>query len=399
MHFGPIENIDLCKILSSKNVVILVPRIVVTELDGHKDKHRSQHVKNRARSFLKNIDKIDDFGTPYPVRNNVGILCFFDPVSESVWDEYDISSNDDLILASLLTFEKQNPEADVIFLSDDTGARTKARMLGISIFAPGDSLKRKTEADPRDTKIKKLNREINEFRSACPEIQLTFKNGQHRFEISRSRTILNMPEEIKNDLLLVGDEPDNRILKCVIYETDIERYQTRLKKYYNKLQTYLDDCDTLFEVELNIQNIGASPGEEIDLIIVFPFSETELEISKNETVLQPRKPKKPEPPGQIPSPSAVYGIDKWIVPQWIVPQSRFESLKNDIGSTDIYELNGMMNYRFKRKKLNHSYSHSLSLFLKFKDSTMIKSFPADFSIRLANAKPSTGKLNFKIEYH
>ena len=57
LHYRAVEEIDLCAQFRTDTLTVVIPRIVLRELDKHKTTHPSSKVRERARRILKKIEQ------------------------------------------------------------------------------------------------------------------------------------------------------------------------------------------------------------------------------------------------------------------------------------------------------------------------------------------------------
>ena len=71
MHYRPIEEIDWEAVLGGSPVRIVLPRVVMNELDKHKDSHPQSKMKERVRRTLRHIEEWEVHAGPANIRPGV----------------------------------------------------------------------------------------------------------------------------------------------------------------------------------------------------------------------------------------------------------------------------------------------------------------------------------------
>jgi predicted ribonuclease YlaK len=56
LHFPPIDQLKLHELLGVDQITLIFPLVIIQELEKHKDSHKNQRVKDRAREALKGIN-------------------------------------------------------------------------------------------------------------------------------------------------------------------------------------------------------------------------------------------------------------------------------------------------------------------------------------------------------
>src|SRR5438105_35064 len=70
LHYQPFEQIDWRKLLKSRCITLCVPAVVVSELDKHKDEHRTRRIRKRAGAVSAKLFEYFDADKP-EVRSGV----------------------------------------------------------------------------------------------------------------------------------------------------------------------------------------------------------------------------------------------------------------------------------------------------------------------------------------
>ncbi|OGG61075.1 ATPase [Candidatus Kaiserbacteria bacterium RIFCSPHIGHO2_02_FULL_49_34] len=133
-------------LLSFKENKVIIPMIVLAELDALKDR-TDREVSHEARLAIKNIDKIlgsaetEDIiaGVPIPrINGTEGLLAIY-PDKPLVPGEVEYlatathvnQENDNIIINATLRLQKENPEVEVVLVTKDINMRLRAKAAGV----------------------------------------------------------------------------------------------------------------------------------------------------------------------------------------------------------------------------------------------------------------------------
>ena len=320
LHFQPLDQLDLQRIVGRESVCVIVPRITLQELDNHKNTHQSQRIRERARSRLKLLRRWLDQG-----RLSAGI----DVVFESARPQIDFAEvgldpqwNDDQLLASLLQKKRNSPGDAVVLLTQDTGLLLTAHTVGMDAVEIPNEYKLSEEVDPLIRENKELRNELVRLQTAQPKPLLRLKNmgdgdthatysltpppEQEPFDkagfIQKLREALppRHPPSRKaspyTSAISVALAPSGNMggipkHEYDRYNRDLERYFQAMDEYIDKLAAYRTQPDRTLCLELELRNVGSVPAEDVDIHIHFPdgfalYAEDDI----------PGRPKEPDEP-------------------------------------------------------------------------------------------------------
>lgn len=144
--------IDTNVLLSDPNVLfvyadaeIIIPQIVLSELDKVKVARNDREVKWRGREISRILFELSEYGNlteGIPLDNN-SIVRVVSSSSEGFPENLNRKNADDRILGSALQVKSKHPDARVVVLTNDLNMLLKAQTLGIEIlhhqnqFKPG----------------------------------------------------------------------------------------------------------------------------------------------------------------------------------------------------------------------------------------------------------------------
>lgn len=165
LEFEDFASIDWPGLLRAKDVTLVITYTVLRELDKRKtarDRRRDTaiSVTRRLEALLKGEGGVTlPKGVSVEESEVVVDLGVLPPM-------LDKGNPDDLILAEVLNIGEQSPDP-VVFVTDDTGARLKARVLGVNTRAMPEELRKPPEPSPE-------SRELARIKAGLPRVLLLF---------------------------------------------------------------------------------------------------------------------------------------------------------------------------------------------------------------------------------
>lgn len=131
---------DSNALFSFKEHDVVLPMIVLEELDRHKDRQDEvgRHARETSRKLTEITKEHKAFDEPIPLGEGQGslrILSFnslgFSDLKKLIPSELEGKSGDNQILAVCVAFKRKNPEVEMVLVSRDILLRLKAHALGI----------------------------------------------------------------------------------------------------------------------------------------------------------------------------------------------------------------------------------------------------------------------------
>jgi PIN domain len=405
LHYKDVEQLNLEQRFG-KDIVLVVPRIILSELNKHKDSHKSIKIQKRARSICK---KIQDWDKSGQVTDNIKFR-FNIQASEPKKHNLNPDSADDRFLADILEFDA--PKNDKILVSSDTNIILTAKHLDIVTEEIDESLKLPSSLDPIEIENLELQRKLNRLQNALPKLEIGLIESENDsriqaypvFQISKAKLLSdaeinekvsnlkierlmptkeNLPNGFLNDFLGYSQEEIDR------YNEKIDHYSDQYKQYLYELREYQKYYRIRFKIA--IVNNGTAPAENVDVYFHFPngfemYLEDDLPEPPREPILPPK------------------------------PRTMAESIQDGIGSQLFYnykphiKLPTFHTYSLKRKdsydftdsfkSIKHNEEAILpELFLSFPSYEQVKSFQCTYRITVANLPDIIeGVINFKFEF-
>ena len=179
LHFKSFEEIPWKDELGYDDITILVPSVVVEEVDRKKDNERGK-VQKRARAVSRRLGEllIDEKPGKYP-------LVFVESpyVTEEERRQFLLDRNDNLILYSV---EKAGYETkDVCIVSSDTGMLIRAKQKGFRWLRLDEKYRLSDELTKEEKEGKEAKAELERLRNRHPAPQLVFAGCSSHLQITR----------------------------------------------------------------------------------------------------------------------------------------------------------------------------------------------------------------------
>src|SRR6266481_2762925 len=117
LHFKTLADIPWGTVVPEGDLELCIARIVVDELDKHKNTHLSGKIRERARKSLKQIEEWSLSPHTYELRRNVRVRMHFEPPKRTRESTPDLSSGDDILLAVIEEFQRLHVSDTVLLLT------------------------------------------------------------------------------------------------------------------------------------------------------------------------------------------------------------------------------------------------------------------------------------------
>ena len=434
LHYRRLEEIDWLNLTKSKGVVIILCPAVIRELDQHKVSHPQNKFRKRAQEIVTSLYSRHSGANSDVIQNGVRLeFLAEDPNIDFVAHKLNVQLADDWLIASAIDWKQKHPRDETKIVSADLGISIKAKAQGILALAPLENDKLAEELDADEKRIKKLQEEIAEIKNSQPELRLRFENGQGVIhfkapppapfdpnqcdlvmtQVRSKHPIVDVPPESKNqaksmnmtigDLIRKGKQKPDESYALQWPREEYLRYNSELEAFYKSYEQYLKELHIyknfrlrMINFAVQLENIGTSPAEDIDVHFHFPDGFRLFGQDDNNLPAPPQPPTPPEKVGTFKfNPSwigAIQGIRHPIAhqpnagpPPNVSPPS--------IRRTNSYDV------RSHVKRAKHGYQILIARFIVAFDSfESSKSFKFDYRILAANLpKPTTGELSVVVE--
>lgn len=430
LHFTPIDQYPwFDQLRGAENITIVITHPLIEELDKMKYRDKN-HIKERAASTLKLIERMDGI----PLRNGCVLFLYNEHINTDYVESegLDSSNGDDRLIASILKFQKEDSGRKIIFVSNDLGPRLKAKKFKIETISPDPENQLKSPENEYEKTIRNLKLENEKLKGVAPKLSITFKDNKEistniilkylgeredfiTAEISKIRqkhesVLLNVEKERERNLEIIKKRDSDKTISekllvlhlkaiRIITDEELERYKLELTSFYPQYEKYLIKLfdykvkeRLTLEVNFELNNIGTSPAEDIDISFHFPdgfdlFSEEDYPIKPN----SPREPTLPLPNLDKTLKFPSLPISGLRVGDLTSPISHYSNLS--IKKTNSYDVEIYVN------KLKHNKTEGLDkMFVVFNSYESVINFTVDYEIKCSNVpQVITGKLNFLVE--
>ncbi len=422
LHYQPFHQISWTKVLAASEARLVLPPVVVGELDKHKDVHTVQRLRDRAREALRRIRKaiLEEGGR----LDGTTSVQFASALPQIDYDalQLDKAWSDDQLLASIIHHKQTNPEQEVVLVTHDTGLELKAHGLGIRAIRLPESLQIPDTADPSRKRIQELEAENRELKRAIPELLLSFVGGSNRWEVPLSRAMMVTPEVARAhvahtivpkfkrrdpaDLIAQADSFASEgeggrevraglarfaksfaIIEAQNFNTSLDRYFNQYVEYLVAWGEYQNSVRRTWQLPLVVSNVGTKPAEDARVFLVLPDC----------LVLIPelREPTPPPPPGSK-------APEKGVAPALLAgPESTTHSR-----APDSFQLKKVRNradgreLEYQIQKLNHQSESELPMLtVGFASHDEAQSFSIQYRVIAANTpRQVEGRLDVVVRH-
>lgn len=181
LHYKFFEDIPWKEELGCDDVVLLIPSLVVEEVDRKKDNERGK-IQKRAKTVSRRFGEllIDGKRGNYPVRY---LECPF--ATEEERRQFNLDRNDNLVLFSVLKSGIETNEVCVV--SSDNTMLIRAKQMGFRICRLDERYKLPSDLTEDEKTIRELKAELDRYRNRRSAPRLEFLGGDSHIQISRSK--------------------------------------------------------------------------------------------------------------------------------------------------------------------------------------------------------------------
>ena len=424
MHYEPIDQIDWVNWIEAEELRIMISRVVIQELDRHKDQHPSIKLRHRARNRLQQIERWLETGA-HRLQKNVAIIADLAHPS-IIFSEYGLSEHqpDDVLVAAMIQYRADHPDHDLLLVSHDVGPRLKAAAHGIPRTPAPDRYRLAQEIDPAEKEAQELRQRVQQLEHALPLLQLTFAGPsgyQNHQEITIHEGQPPPEEEIAERIdqlrrrhppRAVQKKPSEDLFGLSamsaglaswheVSPSDIREYNAKLEEYFLRYERYLRAsareriaAGLTAKLDLVLANSGGRPSNDIDVHMHFPDGPTP----------ERSPPKRSEPPSAPSEPKTQY--ERTLGLGLSVPyhgatrdvRTSFPDLSpSNVGGYEIKKTNSHdVNVHFGRVK-HGTHEELPPLYLVFPDFDSTSSFSFTYRLHAADVPDVVeGELHVKV---
>lgn len=402
LHYKPIEQLELTRF--GANCVLTIPRVILGELNKHKDSHPSKKIRDRARSICKTIHVWNDNKV---VSDSLGFE-FIIETSTPNSHGLDSTSHDDRFLADIL--EHPASLKDKVLLTNDSNLCLTAKHLGIKVEEIDDKYKLPIEPDPLEKENQKLRREIDLIENSLPRLEIglvpegsTSKvDANPVFPLQINRDMLSDKEiELKVDEIRssLGEHRFSQLpanFAFMVSQEDISKYHNKLNDYPEEYRRYLIAhheflSHPIYRFTIGIANIGTAPAKNVDIYIYFPDG---FELYEEDSVPSgPREPSLPSKP--LSTIEKIRQSSRWM------DRNYFPALATKTNMLSSFSMKRTNSYEVEDsfRVIKHNESGCLpELFLRFNSFEEVRSFRCDYRVTVDNLPEEIkGNINFQFQ--
>lgn len=414
LHYKLFDQIDWLEVCSTEKCELVIPPIVIDELDKHKIGNTK--IGKRARNVLGKIEKLYE-NENFEIQKNVLIKIISDKpkIETFVNNGLNYEEQDHRIFASILEYTKIHPSCIISLMTGDVGPRIRARQYNINVIKPPQKYFIPPGASEEEKQIKKLEKENILLKSRIPDLTIEFENGKKFFKIKKKdktidkksfilENLTNQKSEFEYLVLKENDyeNPMNAFLQTInnlsLSEEQVEKYNKELDDYFDKYENYLNKKwkhllyrNLSYDISICLFNDGTTPAENVDIHLHFPDGFDLINLDDF-----PNPPKEPKPPYKPKSRFDMEGLGFTNYLPNLNPTfpstSKIEINKPSIRKTNSYEVD------FQKKYLKHHYRTKLdTLVLIYENIEDIQNFKIDYILSAANM-PDVIRGNLNIIY-
>ena len=408
LHFQDFEKIDWLSESFSKACKLIIPPVVIDELD--EKKIGTSKIGNRARNVLNRFEQLAEMKDA-KIKENIDFEILLLKPSREIYETNNLNfdEKDHRLIASIIQFSEGFNLDKILLCSNDIGPRLRAKMFGIKSLKLDSKYSLPNQVSEEEKIIKKLERENQILKTRIPKLDVLFLDENKFLKIKIPENHFSNFEDFKNQRLkqikienpyLEFTNPKGNLLAQInaLTSSIIDRYNDQLDEFYSEYENALDKIFEYekkellsFNIQFIIKNSGNSPAEDIDLHLHFPDGFELIESSKKE-----KYPKLPKPPYR-PKNAFDFGHSSFPIASSfyneITPNTSLNFNSPSIKKTNSYDVD------FSRKRLKHGYSEQLEeLTIIFDSNSSIANFQIDFELSSGNVPDKlVGKLNVLFE--
>jgi len=289
-HFPPLSDIDWLSLAKCDCVVLIVPPIVIAELNKHKDGATRARLKKRATSALSKLSEFAAQPKPVDIRNGV-TLEFRNREPLVDFNALGLSRDipDDRLLAAAIEFasEMALDRNSVLVSTADLGLQLKAQSQELVSPLPlPDNIRLPDDVDEETKVIRELQTKLSRLESACPRLRLApLGNGSYavlKIGPRLARTEAELEERFAQErarLPFLAESPSNPSYWSLILTLPekVKDYNKDLEKYFAKFESWIRKRFEISEwrrltpaLSLGIENDGGTPADDIEIEVHLP---------------------------------------------------------------------------------------------------------------------------------
>jgi rRNA-processing protein FCF1 len=284
---------------SVDEIAIIIPRVVISELDRLKNDGNLRRAKRSRASVSRFAEMLEKMDQPFVIRkSNPKVSMRFAPRTRLLPEQFpdlDLSRPDDRFVA-----EAQNlaiKHVEVVIVTGDIGLELMAREMNLRVQRLPDNWRLPPEPDPTERELLRLkqaaqkepNLKVSFLNQSGTKVSEIFEHSLLRPTPLDSATRSRVISEIKanNPLSSIVSQLSNpmtplRTINLLGVSTDqTERYADKYRRWCGELDKWVDELPQLihlrsraFGLKIHIHNSGSGPADELrlDLQLSLGFS-------------------------------------------------------------------------------------------------------------------------------
>jgi hypothetical protein len=340
LHFTFFTDIDWSAVADASEVTIMMPPIVLRELEKHKYNQKDETLRRRAENASAKLAELFRSGEEVRPRARI-IFEAKEPDDEFSAHRLSRETQDDHLLASICLYRREHSDEDILLITNDMPLQVKAAPLAIETRELPAKYRLPVEPDPNVKKIREIERQMRELTQRLPRPVLRFSNGQNRLEFKAPvsaapvRSVAERMEAVKRKYPKMevpsppppplprpeNSDPYEVVIRVNLYEDDkprqrdVEEYNEALDSFYEEYERYLVALDKAkdlnarkVELKIRLENSGTAPVEDAVIFMSLPGN---LRLTQDKTIF--KYPSTPKPP-ELPKPRSRSALDDWYRP-------------------------------------------------------------------------------------
>lgn len=281
LHYQSFEDIPWSKELGCDEVIIVMPAIVLEEIDSIKDGEKGK-IQKRAKKVSSRLGEIlvDGKAGKYPLQFIEGVNA-----TEEEKQRYNLDRNDNQILFDV---KKSGIDIrDLIVVSSDNSMLIRAKNFGYKIHRLDEKYRLQNELSKEEKEAKAAIAELERLKNRMPAPMLVFDNGESYIQIKRAQPLDRETEIQKRLRELCSKWPEKTIEDeqvnvfehtfSNVSEEQIRHYNISRNRFIEKsekkiiLEVERDDLQyRMKSIDIIIVNRGNASTDKMNIFIEIP---------------------------------------------------------------------------------------------------------------------------------
>ncbi len=285
LNFKDIRNRPWSDVLGTAEFVLVVPLVVLDELQGKKDNTtHSKRMRERAARALKFIEDSAGLGSPSTIVPGVSLLFDASAAPRELFDTHHLDDRlgDGRLLAAVLNARARGEH--VCLVTNDAGPRMLARAKGVEAFNLPEEWRHTEEPDERDEEIRRLKLELAAYENRAPRLRVAFFGGETRLEHKVPRLRGDVAATAREEMLKLETkhrehvgltvEQLNRRMSASTWlrdaANDVHEFLKEAERILPRIVEFQNELDLLIPLKLQIENVGTAPAEDVHVDVLAP---------------------------------------------------------------------------------------------------------------------------------